>query len=90
MKWSIALSHDANAFLERSTVTEEEVFDCIRKSLLKFNGENVNVDVKKLKGAWAGFHRIRKGKMRIIAEFNFDSRSVLIEQIDWRGSVYRK
>lgn len=90
MKWNISLSHDANKFLKRNKVTEEEVFDCIRKSLLKFRGENVNIDIKKLKGVWAGFYRIRKGEFRLITEFNFDNCSMFIEHIDWRGSVYEK
>ena len=35
------------------------------------------------------FHRIKVGKMRIIAEFNFDMQKIYIEVIDWRGSAYK-
>ena len=90
MKWTILLSRLASEFLKHAKISEEEVFDCIRKSLLKFQGGNVNIDIKKLQGVWDGFYRIRKGKIRLIAEFNFDVRSVFIEQIDWRGNVYKK
>jgi mRNA-degrading endonuclease RelE of RelBE toxin-antitoxin system len=48
----------------------------------------LNIDIKKLKGKWAGFHRIRIGKLRIIAEFNFDELSVFIERIDYRERIY--
>lgn len=89
MKWSISLSRDASDFLVRNKVSEEEIFDLVRRSLFKFSGENINVDIKKLKGAWSGFYRIRRRKLRVIVEFNFDNFSVFIEQIDWRGSVYK-
>ena len=46
------------------------------------------IDIKKMKGEWKGFYRIRKGKWRIIAEFDFDNNSVFIENIDWRGNIY--
>lgn len=89
MKWSISLSRDASEFLISNKVGEEEIFDLVQKSLLKFGGDNVNVDIKKLKGVWSGFYRIRKGKLRVIIEFNFDIFSAFIEQIDWRGNVYK-
>ena len=89
MKWSILLSRNANEFLIRNKVNEEEIFNLVRKSLLKFSGENVNVNIRKLDGVWAGFYRIRKGKLRVIVEFNFYNFSAFIEQIDWRGSVYK-
>ena len=89
MKWSISLSRDANEFLARNKVDEEEIFDLVQKSLLKFRGENINVDIKKLRGAWLGFYRIRKGKLRIIIEFNFDNFYAFIEKIDWRDNVYK-
>ena len=41
-----------------------------------------------MKGEWEGFYRIRKGKWRVIVEFDFNSSSVFIEDIDWRGNIY--
>ena len=40
------------------------------------------MDIKKLNGKWEGFHRIRKGKLRVIAELNFDDSAVFVEVID--------
>lgn len=48
-----------------------------------------SVDIKKLKGKWKGFYRVRSGRMRIIAEFNFENSIVFIEEIDWRGNAYK-
>ena len=49
----------------------------------------MNIDVKKLKGNWKGFHRIRVGKIRVIVEFNFESKVALIERVNFRGGVYK-
>lgn len=89
MTWQISFSKEANAFLEINNLSKEEIFDLLRRAIQKFQGENINVDIKKLRGKWLCFYRIRKGKLRIIAEFNFDSLSVFIEVIDWRGSAYK-
>ncbi len=89
MTWSIEWSCEANKFLVDSHLAEETITTLIRNSLLKFQGEEVNISISKLHGEWVGFHRIRKGKLRIIVEFIFERRVVHIEVIDWRGSVYK-
>jgi len=48
----------------------------------RFQGEHVLVDIKKMKGRWRGFFRIRKGKLQIIAEFNFTNKRIGVEVID--------
>ena len=92
MRWRVLLSRDAERFLlgNKTKIDEEDIFDLIQKSLLKFKGENINVDIKKLKGEWDGFFRIRKGDLRVIVEFDFENFTALIEQIDWRGNAYKK
>ena len=89
MSWAIDWSRQASAFLEKNHIPEEQIFDLIRDTLKKFSGEDINIDVSKLKGKWEGFHRIRKGKLRVIVAFDFDSTSVFIEVVDWRGSAYQ-
>jgi mRNA-degrading endonuclease RelE of RelBE toxin-antitoxin system len=89
MKWSIGYSRAALKFLKKNNIEEEEIIEKIRLAVRFFNGEAVSVDIRKTKGKWAGYHRIRFGRMRIIAEFDFDSRRVCVEEIDWRGSVYK-
>lgn len=75
-------------FIDKEKITEDDIVGFARKAILKFQGEDLNIDIKKLKGKWTGFYRIRIGKLRIIAEFNFDNFSVFIEEVDWRGKVY--
>lgn len=89
MTWSIKLSHQAEKFLGKNEISREYIFDLVQTALRRFQGESVNVNIKKLKGEWIGFHRIRKGKVRIIAEFDFDQSSVFVEVVDWRGGVYK-
>jgi mRNA interferase RelE/StbE len=89
MKWYIDFSADSLKFLKRNNLTEDFIIEKIRFALRKFQGEDVNVDIKKLKGEWEGFYRIRVGRLRIIVEFQFEYYRVYIEEIDWRGSAYK-
>ena len=89
MNWRVGFSRDAETFIKRNRIDRKEIFDLIQKSLFKFRGETVNVDIKKLKGGWDGFYRIRKGVFRVIIEFDFDSLYAFVEQIDQRGGAYK-
>ena len=89
MIWRVDLSRDAEKFVQANRIEKEEALALIGKAIQRFQGESINIDLKKLKGAWQGFYRIRMGKMRIIAEFDFENSAVFIEQIDWRGNVYK-
>ena len=51
--------------------------------------ESVSVDVKKLKGDWQGFYRVRKGKLKIIFEVDFQEHIVYVARIDHRGKAYK-
>lgn len=89
MSWKIDISRNSEKFLAKNEFTTDEIKDLIGKTIRYFRGEDINLDLKKLKGEWRGFYRIRTGKIRIIIEFNFESSVVFIEEIDWRGNVYR-
>jgi len=89
MNWELRISRSAEKFLEKNQFTFEEVSNLIKKAIYFFQGEKVNVEIKKLKGKWTGFYRIRKGRLRVIAEFDFENSAVFIEEIDWRGNVYK-
>ena len=88
MKWEIGFSRDAEKFLKRENLRSETVAEII-KFLKRMKGESVSVDVKKLKGDWQGFYRIRKGKLRIIFELNFHEHLIYVARIDHRGKVYK-
>ncbi len=89
MNWRIDFSRNASKFLEQNNLKEDFIIDKIKLILRKFNGEDINIDIKKLGGKWEGFYRIRSGKLRIITEFQFERYRAHIEEIDWLGGVYK-
>ncbi|MDO8492676.1 MAG: hypothetical protein Q7S34_03500 [bacterium] len=89
MPWHITASKEALSFLEKNRLPTEEAESIIASAIRRFQGENENVDIVKLKGKWFGFFRVRKGKIRIIVSFDFDNLSAFIDKIDWRGNVYK-
>ena len=88
MRWHVELARHASTFIEVNHIPKEYVFDVITDAIKNFQGEMVSIDIRKMKGEWEGFYRIRKGKWRVIVEFDFNSSSVFIEDIDWRGNIY--
>lgn len=89
MKWTITVSKSVEKFLKANSLTAEQLTEVITDAIYFLQGEDRNVDIKKLKGEWKGFYRIRQGNMRIIAEFDFENSAVFIEVVDWRGNVYK-
>jgi mRNA-degrading endonuclease RelE of RelBE toxin-antitoxin system len=88
MKWAIEYSKRANDFIEEQGI-QDKVRGSIKDFLLKITGSNINIDIKKLKGAWAGYYRIRKGNIRIVIKPDSESRTIFVDVVDFRGSVYR-
>ena len=76
----------------RNFITEEELDKAVTKAVYKINGFDLNIDVKELKGRYKGKYRVRKGKIRII--FTIDENGniyiVAVEEIDFRGDIYKK
>lgn len=89
MNWQIDFHSRALKFLKANKIPENKIIELIKKALIKFQGKDINIDIVKLGSEWLGFHRIRIGNLRIIAEFNFDKKKVYIEIIDYRGNVYK-
>lgn len=46
------------------------------------------LDIKKLKGKWKGFFRVRVGKIRIIFRVDMNSSKLLIYEIKFRQDAY--
>jgi mRNA interferase RelE/StbE len=55
------------------------------QSILPFS----EFDLKKMKGEWAGFYRLRIGSMRIIFKVDEKSQTVDVYKIGSRGDVYK-
>lgn len=88
MKWKIEYSKEAKKFIDEQNI-QEDVREGIRKFLQRIKGEDVNIDLRKLVGNWKGYYRIRIGKMRVIFFPVKENRAIFVEQVDYRGSVYK-
>jgi mRNA interferase RelE/StbE len=47
------------------------------------------LDIKKMRGDWEGFYRLRVGKMRVIFIVDFNSSQLEVYTIGARGDVYK-
>lgn len=87
--WKIDLSKQADKFIEKKNIKEDKLLFLIQKFINYSKGLDENVDVKKMKGKWKGYHRIKIGKVRMILKVDFKERQILVDRIDYRGRAYR-
>jgi len=88
MKWNIEYSRDADRFIDKQDI-RAEVREQLEFFLRKMRGESISVDVRKLKGEWKGYFRIRKGRLRVIFSVDFNDRVLYVERVDFRGKAYK-
>ena len=88
-EWDIGLSRQAEKFLAQHHLPDTFTVGPLRKAIQKLQGAVVTVDLKSLSGKWEGCYRIRTGKIRIIFSMNVETRYILVEIIDTRGSAYK-
>jgi mRNA interferase RelE/StbE len=48
-----------------------------------------DLDIKKMRGEWEGFYRLRVGKIRVIFLLSTDSDGIEVYTIGARGDVYK-
>ncbi|MBN1364916.1 MAG: hypothetical protein JW976_08950 [Syntrophaceae bacterium] len=89
MSWSIEYSKDADTFLKKQRHIKDKLIGEIKKLIQKLQGETVNINFRKMTGDWEGYYRIRKGKIRILVHLDFSASVVFVENIDFRGDVYK-
>jgi mRNA interferase RelE/StbE len=84
MKWKFKYRKQAFTFLE-----ENDLLEKVRNKIVDYiRGEKV--DIKKLKGNWKGFLRLRTGKIRVIFKLDVDNKVVEVYKAGFRGKIYRK
>lgn len=89
MIWQIEYSKESLKFIKKNSIPESDIELNIKKIIQKFSGQNINIDLKRLKGKWQGFYRLREGKKRYILSVDFESGKIFIDRIDFRGDVYK-
>ena len=87
--WQIKISKQANSFAEQERISDDRVLALVKKVINHIHGETENLDIKKMKGTWKGYHRVRIGKIRMIMKIDFNKRVIFIDRIDFRGNVYK-
>jgi mRNA interferase RelE/StbE len=53
------------------------------------NKESLRADIKKLKGKWEGFYRLRVGKIRALLSIDDRNELIKVHGIGFRGDVYK-
>ena len=91
----IEFSRSALKFIEKlGKKDKEKVRLKIKSLLISIEVQGIipfrELDIKKLNGEWAGFFRMRVGKIRTIFKIDKDNKILLIYEIDFRGSIYKK
>ncbi|MEA5528043.1 type II toxin-antitoxin system RelE/ParE family toxin [Dolichospermum sp. UHCC 0684] len=91
---AIKFRKNAIKFLEKANLEDTEKIQEKISQLLAFVEEQAiipftELDIKKMKGEWEGFYRLRIGKIRIVFTVNTQSGEVEIFTIGTRGDVYK-
>ncbi|GCL36811.1 MULTISPECIES: type II toxin-antitoxin system RelE/ParE family toxin [Sphaerospermopsis] len=91
---AIKFRKNAVKFLEKANLEDAEKIQEKISQLLAFVEEQAiipftELDIKKMKGEWEGFYRLRIGKIRIVLTANTQSGEVEIFTIGTRGDVYK-
>ena len=90
----IKFRKNAIKFLEKASIEDAaRIRDSLNKLLIFVEEQGIipftELDIKKMKGDWEGFYRLRIGKIRIVFRVNIDSTEIEIYTIGVRGDVYK-
>ncbi len=81
-------------FLQKTTADDvDQIQSQLRQLIISIEEKSIipftELDIKKLKGEWLGFHRLRIGKIRVIFSVDFDTLDIEIYNIGSRGNIYK-
>lgn len=90
----LKLSKNAVKFLEKLDTKNTNRIQAKLADLLHSIKEQgvipfTELDIKKLKGNWDGFFRLRIGKIRVIFTIDLEAEELLVYEIDFRGDIYK-
>jgi len=89
MKWQIEISKPSQKFITKNNIRDADIISHLEKAIRKLRGQDEKIDLKKMKGEWKDFFRLRIGKIRIIFKINFEKSRIFVDRIDFRGDVYK-
>lgn len=91
---AIKFRKSAIKFLEKAdSDVEESIREALAQLIAFFEAHGVlpftEFDIKKLKGDWEGFYRLRLGKNRILFKIDDESNDFQVHRIGARGDIYK-
>ena len=91
---AVRFRKQAIKFLEKSNPQEiENIRSSIKLINVAIEEQGIipftELDIKKMKGDWKGYYRLRIGKNRVIFTVDFDSKDIVIYAIGARGDIYK-
>ena len=93
MEWRIRIHRRAYRFLERLHEDKRRNIEEKLKKLVKALESGVlpyrRLDIRRLRGEWEGFLRLRVGNIRIIFKIDFETKTIYIYHIHYRESAYK-
>ncbi len=91
---AVKFRKQALKFLQKATVDDaNQIQTQLRQLIISIEEKSIipftELDIKKLKGEWQGFYRLRIGKIRVIFSVDFDTLDIEIYNIGSRGDIYK-
>lgn len=91
---TIKFRKNAIKFLQKVDIEDSaKIREKLNQLLIFFEEQGIipftELDIKKMKGDWEGFYRLRIGKFRIVFVVNTNSAEIEIYTIGARGDVYK-
>jgi mRNA interferase RelE/StbE len=91
---AIEFRSNASKFLEKASLEDiGRIQEKLNLILIFVEDKGIiplaELDIKKMKGDWEGFYRLRIGKIRIIFSVNFELSQIRVYTIGTRGDVYK-
>lgn len=90
MTWKIGYTGKAKKYLDSlEAAGRDRIKEALQKMLEWLCGLREDMpDLKKLKGDWKGYYRLRVGKERLILNIKWERQEVVVEYIEKRGDIY--
>ena len=83
MTWKLECRKQAYEFLKK-----KGVFEKVEMKIIEYiRGEKQ--DIRRLKGYWKDFQRLRVGRIRVIFKIDPDNQVVAIVKAGFRGKIYK-
>lgn len=87
--YRVISSKKSDTFFKKNPQWKKKVIEIAKQFIRFLRGQEENLDIKKLKGKWEGFYRIKSGKIRILLSIDIDADTLYIERVGFRGDVYK-